>query len=85
MRGGITRGLYQRLNDVGRRRQVGVPYSERDDIDTARFGLGDLAIDLGEQVRGQSVDAAGGPQDGSPLKASRSTSPSNDFTTGPVR
>src|SRR3990172_1362076 len=40
-------------------RQVGVANTERDDVDALRALLRDLARDLGEEVSGKLLDAAG--------------------------
>ncbi len=50
-------GRGQRVDDVRRRRQVGVADAERDDVDPLRLLLRHLLADLGEQIRRQFLDA----------------------------
>ena len=62
MRAWIARCVRQCVNDVLGGRQVGVADTERDDVGASGFGFGDLAVDLGEQVRGQLLYALRVPQ-----------------------
>ena len=57
VRRGVGGALRQRLDDVGRRRQVGVADAEADDVDAGGAALGDLALDVGEQVGRQALHA----------------------------
>src|SRR4030095_13375877 len=58
----------QLVDDEVRGGQVGVADPEGDDVDAGRLALGDLAVDLGEEVRRDGVDAAGGAHElGDPL------------------
>ena len=90
---GIRRRLPQCLDDVRGRGKVRVPYPERDDIGSCRSPLGDLPIELGEQVRRERLDPAGQPHRRTPAAAAPwaaaaiqpgSSSPSKTRTAGPV-
>lgn len=85
MSAGISSRLRERIHDVLRSGQVGVPYPEGDDVGATRLGLGDLPIDLGEEIGGQLLDALGVPQLLPPVNRSRSTSPMNEQWAGPVK
>jgi hypothetical protein len=50
---GLPGGLGQTIQDRSRRRQVGVPHAQVDDIHTLGLDLGLQAVDLHEQVRGK--------------------------------
>ena len=58
---GVVDGLAHRLDDVLGRGRVGVADAQRDDVDALCLLRRLLAVDLGEQVRRQIVDALGGP------------------------
>ena len=57
--GGLAGGFAERVDDVRRRRQVGVADAEGDDVDALRLLRGDLLADLREEVRRQLLDAIG--------------------------
>ena len=57
VRGGVPRRLGEGRDDVLGCRRVGVADAEADDVDAGRPPGGDLALDLGEQVRRQALDA----------------------------
>ena len=56
MVGRIASGFRQSIDDVLRRRKVGIADGEGDDINTLRPLLGDLAADFGEEISGQFFD-----------------------------
>ena len=63
---GIAPAFHERFDHMGRSRQIRIAHAKRDDLGPAGLGFRDLAIDLREQIRGQLLDAPGGPQERSP-------------------
>ena len=55
----LARGLAQRVDDVRRRRQVGVADAEGDDVDALCLLRRDLLADLREEIRRQLLDTVG--------------------------
>ena len=60
MRAGVGRGLAQRARHELGGRRVGVADAEADHVHAGGLLLGDLALELGEQVRGQAVKPLAG-------------------------
>ncbi len=54
---GVVRRLREGRHDVRRRGCVGVADAQADDVCAGRPACGDLALDLGEQVRRQALNA----------------------------
>ncbi len=90
--GRVLRGLLQGLDDVRRRRQVGIPDAERDHVGALGPLRRDALVQFGEQVRRQVLDALRQPHVGAPTAAAARTdanhasdsSPSNTHVAGPV-
>src|SRR5256885_16457222 len=58
MVGWVGRRLLEHADDASGRGQVRITDAERDDIDARAFFLLNLAVDLGEEIRGDQVEAA---------------------------
>src|SRR5207344_2451343 len=84
VRRGIEHRLAHRLDDVLGRRQVRVAHAERDHVDTLRTLRREFAVELGEQVRRQRLDAFGDPQPETASSHDGSRTPSATRTAGPV-
>jgi hypothetical protein len=66
MSSGVLGRARELVDDVRWAREVGIADAERDDVDALGSGGGDLAVDLGEQVRGELLDPLCGPQEEPP-------------------
>ena len=60
VRVGLGHGVLHRLDDRGGRGTVGVADAEADHVDAGGALLGDLALELGEQVRRDALQALTG-------------------------
>ena len=83
---GLGDGLLHRVDDDRGRRPVGIADAQRDDVDALRALGGDLALELGEQVGRDEVEAlAGLHRFSSSVQKSSASSPRYTGRAQPVR